>query len=238
MGIVIHDRVYQHSPEWYALRCGILTASTVCKVMTAKTLKLTQTKAGVHDSDLLYELLSQRVTKHVDENTYQSVHMMRGAEDEIDARNKYEAAYGEVKQVGFVTNDEYGFTLGYSPDGLVGDDGQIEAKSRMDKFQIETILRDEVPEEYMLQIQTGLLVTKRKWCDFISYCGGLYMFTKRVFPNVEMMAAIVTAGRAFEARIEDLTIQFAARIADPTMRLLPTERRTDYGFNNDISASE
>ena len=53
----------------------------------------------------------------------------------------------------------------------MGDDGLIECKSRRQKFQVETISADQVPAEYMLQIQTGFLVSGRKWLDFISYCG-------------------------------------------------------------------
>ncbi len=236
MTITIHDQVYQHSPEWYGLRRGVLTASTVKKIMTAETLVITKNKAGDHDSDLLYDLLAQRVTGYVDENTYQSFDMMRGAVDEIDARNMYSQHYGDVREIGFVTNDNYGFMLGYSPDGFVGDDGQIECKSRMDKLQIETILSGTVPEEHMLQVQAGLLVTERKWCDFISYCGGLYMMTIRVEPDIKIMAAIVEAGKAFEKRVEDLTIAFAERISDPKFRLLPTVRKDHH--EGGISASE
>jgi hypothetical protein len=56
-------------------------------------------------------------------------------------------------------------------------------QERRQKFQVETILADKVPDEYMLQIQTGLLVTGREWLDFVSYCAGLPMFIKRVFPD-------------------------------------------------------
>ena len=41
-----------------------------------------------------------------------------------------------------MTNDDHGVVIGYSPDGLVGDDGLIECKSRRQKYQIETILAD------------------------------------------------------------------------------------------------
>jgi predicted phage-related endonuclease len=92
-----------------------------------------------------------------------------------------------------VTNDDHGFVIGYSPDGLVDDDGLIECKSRRQKFQVETILADRVPEEYMLQIQTGLLVTGREWLDFVSYCAGLPMFIKRVFPDARYQEAIIAA---------------------------------------------
>jgi hypothetical protein len=64
--------------------------------------------------------------------------------------------------------DEDGWTLGYSPDGLVGDDGLIEIKAPRAKTHLRTILADEVPAHYMAQCQAGLLVTGRKWIDFVS----------------------------------------------------------------------
>jgi hypothetical protein len=112
-------------------------------------------------------LLGQRITGYT-EPRYISDDMLRGHDDEIEARIRYAEHFAPVTECGFVTNDDHGFVIGYSPDGLVDDDGLIECKSRRQKFQVETILADKVPEEYMLQIQTGLLVTGRKWLDFVS----------------------------------------------------------------------
>ena len=58
---------------------------------------------------------------------------------------------------------EPGWKLGYSPDGLVGDDGLIEVKSRRAKKQLQTILSGQVPAENMPQLQAGLLVSGRSW---------------------------------------------------------------------------
>ena len=109
--------------------------------------------------------------------------MLRGEWDEVEARIKYREHFGPVTECGFITNDDNGFVIGYSPDGLVGDDGLIECKSRRQRFQVKTISADQVPAEYMLQLQTGLLVTGRQWIDFVSYCGGMPMYVKRVFPD-------------------------------------------------------
>ena len=54
----------------------------------------------------------------------------------------------------------------------------------------------------MLQIQTGLLVTGRKWLDFVSYCAGLPMYVKRVFHDEKIQDAIVAAAWGFEQRIK------------------------------------
>ena len=165
MTITYHENLIQGSPEWHQARCGLLTASEM-KLILTPTLKIAANdKQRAH----FYELMAQRITGYVDP-AYISEDMLRGKEEEIDARIAYEEHYDIVREVGFVTNDKWGFTIGYSPDGLVGTNGQIECKSRRQKFQVETILSDEMPIEFSLQVQTGLLVTEREWCDFISYC--------------------------------------------------------------------
>lgn len=224
MTITMHKDVYQGTPEWYALRCGILTASEMDEIVTPSNLQpANNDKARKH----LFNLMAQRITKHVEQG-YVSFDMMRGNADEIDARQLYSDNYAPVEQVGFVTNDKWGFVLGYSPDGLVGDDGLIECKSRAPKFQLETIIKDEVPSEYMIQLQIGMLVTERPWIDFISYCGGLPMFTKRVLADDGFQSALIVAAAKFYERMDEMTIHFAEKLQSGAQRLIPTERR-DYG---------
>ncbi len=193
-----HHDIEQGSEEWNALRCGILTASEVKLILTPTLKVASNDKERAH----LFELLGQRITGYT-EPRYISDDMLRGQEDEIEARIRYAEHYAPVTECGFVTNDDHGFVIGYSPDGLVGSDGLIECKSRRQKFQVETILNDEVPAEYMAQIQTGLLVTGRKWLDFVSYCAGMPMFVKRVFPNAKFQDAIIAAATGFEDRLQD-----------------------------------
>jgi predicted phage-related endonuclease len=184
-------------------------------------------KAASNDKERahLYELLAQRITRYV-EPTYISDDMLRGREDEVEARILYDRHYGRVIDVGFITNDRWGFTLGYSPDGLVGDDGLIECKSRRQKYQVETIIGGIMPLDYALQVQTGLMVSERKWCDFISYSGGLPMATIRVFPDASIQDAIIEASAAFEARLAERMAQYEAAQSSG-LRLLPTTRRVE-----------
>ena len=98
----------------------------------------------------MYELLAQRITGYV-EPSYVSDDMLRGKDEEIDARAAYAEKYAPVREVGFVTNDRWGFAIGYSPDGLVGEDGQIEAKSRRQKFQIQTIIDGVMDSDFVIQ---------------------------------------------------------------------------------------
>lgn len=196
--ITTHN-VEQGSEQWHKLRRGTLTASEVKKILTEKTLKIAnnnETRSHV------YEIAAQRVTGYT-EPQYISDDMLRGMQDEIFALELYAEKYAPVTEVGFITNDDLGFTIGYSPDALVGDDGLIEIKSRCQKYQFQTIAGGEVPSEYMLQIQTGLLVAGRKWLDFISYCAGMPMFVKRVEPIEEYQVAIKEAASDFYSKVDE-----------------------------------
>ena len=200
-----HHDIEQGSEEWHALRCGIPTASEIRLMITQSLKTASNNKERAH----LFELLGQRITGYT-EPRYISDDMLRGYDDEIEARIRYAEHFAPVTECGFITNDDHGFVIGYSPDGLVDDDGLIECKSRRQKFQVETILADRVPEEYMLQIQTGLLVTGREWLDFVSYCAGLPMYVKRVFPDARYQEAIIAAATDFERRLQEAQQKYAA----------------------------
>jgi hypothetical protein len=215
-----YPELEQGSEAWLQARCGLLTASEM-KLAITPTLKVANNdKTRMH----VWELLSQRISGFV-EPTYIGDAMLRGHEDEILAAQLYEENYGGSYPMGFVTNSRHGFTLGYSPDRLIGADGLWECKSRVQKYQVQTIAGQEPPPEFMLQLQTGLLVTERKWIDFTSYSGGLPMVTMRVWPDLEIQTAILEAAAAFEANIAFHHEQYQAALVSPNLRLIPTERR-------------
>lgn len=223
MTIQYYKELIQRTDEWYAARCGLITASEVKLLVTEKKLKkAANDKSGAH----VWELAAQRINNYV-EPSYESFDMARGKEDEEDALILYNQHYAPVERCGFVTNDEWGFTLGYSPDGLIGDDGLIEAKSRCQKYQLETICDylpiRKIPEEFMLQIQTGLMATRRKWCDFISYGNGQPMVVIRVEPDLEVQRAIEEASRATEKEIAEKIEKYNKAVID--FKLIPTIRK-------------
>ena len=213
-----YNDIEQGGEEWLALRRGILTASEMRLILTPTMRTASNDKERAH----MFEILGQRITGYTEPH-YISDDMLRGHEDEIEARIRYAEHFAPVTACGFVTNDDHGVVIGYSPDGLVGDDGLIECKSRRQKYQIETILADEVPAEYLLQCQTGLLVTGRKWLDFVSYCGGLPMVVKRVWPCPEIQQAIIAAASAFEQRLAAAQARYAEWLARQPV-IIHTER--------------
>lgn len=220
-GVKIHRGYIQGSDEWRSARCGLLTASEI-KLIITPTLKVADNdKSRSH----LNELLAQRITRYV-EPSYISDDMLRGMDDEIYARQLYAEHFSEIEEAGFITNDAWGFTLGCSPDALVGDDGLLEVKSRRQKFQVDTIINGAMPDDYMIQVQSQLLISQRDWCDFVSYSGGLPMCPIRVFPDDRMQAAIIEAAAAFEALVAEKMAMYRA-VLETNARLIPTERRVE-----------
>lgn len=223
--VTIYHELTQGSDEWLAARCGLLTASEMKLIMTPTLKVANNEKTRAH----LYELLAQRVTQYV-EPSYIGDDMLRGQEDEFDAVLIYHEQIAPVSHVGFITNDKLGFTIGYSPDGLVGADGLLECKSRRQKFQAQTIIEHvatggvSIPTDYILQHQTGLFVSERKWIDFISYCGGMPMVVIRVYPDDVIQNAIAEAAEDFETKLQAAETTYRNTI-ETAPRLFTTERK-------------
>lgn len=225
--LTIYHELEQGTEEWLAARCGILTASTIGQLITPKTVK---TANNDYSRALTAALVAERVTGHV-EPIIPSRDMERGTLDEPYARAAYAKHMGvDVDEIGFMVRDFDGHPLGYSPDGLVGDDGLIEIKSRRQKTHLATILDDGVPAENMAQIQTGLLVSGRAWCDYISYCGGMPLYVKRVLPGPRWASTILDALFQFEDAARKMT-----RAYNNAVRGLPLTERIDHFGEEEIT---
>lgn len=172
--------------------------------------------------DITLRLAAERITRHI-EDVLVTDDMWRGTEEEPIARDLYAKNYAPVRQLGFMVRTENGATIGYSPDGLVGSDGLIEIKSRRQKKHVKTVVSGRAPIENMPQIQCGLYVSGRDWCDYISYSGGMEMWVTRVFPDHRWFRAIVEAGRRYEAAAAEIIRVYR----DETAGLVMTERLDD-----------
>lgn len=172
--------VEQRSPEWYAARLGVPTSSNFDKIITTKGVQSKQRQK------YLYKLAGEKVSG-LPEDNYQNGHMQRGVELEDEARKLYQVITEEtVIEVGFCVSDtEYKY--GTSPDGLVGDEGLIEIKCPSIAVHVEYLLKKCLPSEYFQQVQGQLLVTGRKWCDFISYYPGLQPLIVKVLPDSQFI---------------------------------------------------
>lgn len=210
----------QGTDEWRAARCGMVTASVVGQLLTpTRRIADNDTSRGC-----TYTLAAERITGYPELGYYMGADMWRGVEDEPRARDCYAEHHAPVEEVGFMIRDDWGFPIGYSPDGLVGDAGQIEIKSCLPKIHLKAILEDRVPADVMPQLQCGLLVSGRAWVDYVSFCGGMPLWVKRVTPDPDWHAAIVAAIEAFE---ENVSLAIAS-YRTATVGLPLTERAPEY----------
>ena len=219
MTLTVYENLEQGTDEWLEARRGIITASEVHKLLTSNGRVATNQTAR----DYIADLAAERITGHV-EDAYVSHEMRLGSLNEPFARDGYAEYKGvQVDEVGFMVREYDGYKLGFSPDGLVSDEGLIEIKSRKPRIQINTILRDGVPNGNMAQIQMGLLVSGRKWCDYVSYSGGLPLWTQRVYPDRRWQDNIIEAVKNAETEIQKLVNLFHAYT-----KHLPVMERIDH----------
>lgn len=165
----------QRDPEWVAARMGVPSASNFNRILTPTG------NLSSQSWDYAYELAAERHALYLPEDAeFIGTRAMRyGTETEPEARRWYVFHCGlEVEEVGFCTTDDGRF--GCSPDGLVGADGLLELKCPLGKTHVSYLVADVLPLEYFPQVHGQLLVTGRKWVDFVSYCPGLPPFVKRV----------------------------------------------------------
>lgn len=163
----------QNTAQWYGARLFHFTSSELSKL-------LTKPKSGEGVSKTAETYIFDKIAEELTNGTcldYTQIDTKEtrwGHELEPVAREAYEKAMGvEVELCGFI---EYSPSFGGSPDGLVGEDGGIEIKCPYSSAVHARYLLMRSPAdlkalkpEYYAQIQGNLLVTGRKWFDFVSY---------------------------------------------------------------------
>lgn len=190
--------VEQKSPEWFALRREFpLTASEAQAIGNN----------GKGLESLVYEKLAEAYSSGIVEQ-YTNEHIDRGIELEPQARSLYELETGNtVTEVGFVTNEKVSKVAGASPDGLVAKDGLFEAKCFDDTKHFKMIVNGlEVEPKYEWQMQMQMLITGRKWCDFVAYNPNFKksLLVLRVKADKEKQKAILAGLKKGEEMIAEL----------------------------------
>lgn len=183
----------QGTPEWFAARVGIPTASRFSDILAKGE--------GKTRGRYLRDLAAEIIRGTPEEETYTNAHMERGKAQEDEARRLYAfMADADPVQVGFIRDGR----KGCSPDSLIGDDGGLEIKTALGHIQIERLQRGTLPSEHVAQVQGSLWVTGRQWWAFMSYSPGLPPLITRVERDEPYIATLAKAVDAFNEELDAL----------------------------------
>lgn len=186
----------QGSPEWFAARLGIPTASEFSTVMA----KGKDGGKSLTRKTYMLKLAGEILTGEPME-TYSNQHMERGKEQEDEAREAYELMKDiDCHRVGFIRNGD----KGCSPDSLIGENGGLEIKTALPHIQVERLLKGDLPAEHRAQVQGSMWVAERQWWDFVSYCPRLPLLIVRVPRDEGYIATLAGAVREFNAELAEV----------------------------------
>jgi len=161
------------SEDWKRLRLGVITASNFHKIITPKTGKISSQAQGY-----MNQLLGEWLTGEEVEG-YKSEWMQRGQDVEDQIWKAYEG-YTEVEtsRGGFFTDDSG--LIGCSPDRLIGEAGDLEAKAPMIQTQISYALNG-LDDDYKCQVQGRMMIHGREWCDLFTWHPKLFLPPFRIY---------------------------------------------------------
>jgi len=191
----------QGTDEWRQMRAGIPTASEFATVLASG-------RGGGESKTrrtYLLKLAGERLTGEPAES-YSNAHMERGKAMESEARDAYAFMRdADYEQIGFIRSGN----AGCSPDGLIGDDGMVEIKTKLPHLQLEVLLANKLPAEHVAQCQGALWIAEREWLDFVSYWPKLPLFTIRVLRDEAYIARLAEAVAGFNAELDAIVQRFA-----------------------------
>lgn len=163
--MITHDHA-QNSPEWFAARLGLPTASRASDLVTS-------TAAPSKSVDRYAEELAIEAYTGKPANTFKGNSDTEfGHEMESVSADWYAFETGsEISETGFITDDLKRF--GCSPDRfVVGSNGLVELKN-LPKQHVKALLywqkHNKPPTDYLAQCHMQMLVTDREWCDLVYY---------------------------------------------------------------------
>ena len=201
--MIIHD-VEQGTPEWYALRLGVPTASEFHKIVTPTgRLSAQARKYAIY---LVTEKLLNRSLTSVSNLEW----MERGREMEPQAVRMYEFEQeAETLPVGFITTDCG--RLGASPDRLIkGVNGAAEFKCPAPHTHVEYMV-DGFGWDYVPQVQGQMLVGELDFVDRYSFHPELPPPRVRTYRDDGYIFGLVRALVPFLEMLDEMLEQVRAR---------------------------
>ena len=198
--------IEQGTDEWFAIRCGKVTASRVADVIATTKSGYSASRAN-YEAQLICEILTGKPAE-----SYSNAAMQWGTETEPLARAQYELKTGNmVNQIGFVVHPIIE-QAGASPDGLIGEDGCIEIKCPNTSTHLDTLLSQKVPSKYITQMTWQMVCTGRKWCDFVSY-------DPRLPENLQLFIERIELDEDYAKKLQNEVVMFLVEVNEKVEKL-------------------
>lgn len=163
----------QRTPEWIKSRMGRFSCSQLHRLMTEPKLKADKEAGNLSDGAMTYvmECIAEKLTGKPAKEDFTSKYTEWGIMHEPIAIGIYEEVFSEkVTQSGYIPHGE---NFGGSPDGLINEDGGLEIKCpfTITSHLVHSITKDLKSDykECYWQIIGYMIITGRKWFDFVSY---------------------------------------------------------------------
>ena len=205
---IIDDPIIpQGSSEWFAARCGKISASRLGDIM-----RKTKWGESTYKAKVRLELAIERITGKSVSSTVMSQAMYDGVEREPDARTLFEAVTGkEVALCGSFDHPNIVNTSA-SPDGLLrGENAVLEIKCPTHATHAKNLMSDKMPKNYEYQVQWQIQCTESDFAYFASYHPdfppALRLKWVRVEKDDSIIKSLEEAVRQFDIEIEDLIIK-------------------------------
>lgn len=140
----------QLSPEWFQLKKGKISGTVLKSIMGTPKAR----------QDAIYDLVAESLTVGEESEEYENA-MDRGTRLQSDALSSFELEKGiKVEEVGFLEHETIP-RIGYSPDGIISDEEDIEIKCPLGKNYVKMWLTNLVPEEYFWQMVQAFVVNPK-----------------------------------------------------------------------------
>jgi len=205
--IISDIEIPQGSPEWFAVRCGKITASRLGDIM-----RKTKWGESTYKAKVRLELAIERITGKSVSSVVMNQAMRDGVDREPDARTLFEAVTGkEVALCGSFDHPTIVNTSA-SPDGLLrGENAVLEIKCPTHATHAKNLMSETMPKNYIYQVQWQIACTESDYAYFASYHPDyppeLRLKWVKVEKDDSVIKSLEEAVRQFDIEIEDLIIK-------------------------------
>lgn len=185
-------QMVQTSPDWWSIRRGKPTCSSLHKIIRASDGKLSKSR-NKYIAELLAEAAMPDAAYFSTRGVWRGTQAMQDGKDSEGAARAWYAMETnlDVQQVGFLESDCG--CWGGSPDGVLGlkqmskgqatIEGGVEIKCCQLDTQFHVLLQGKLPLEYKTQIHGHLALSGAQFWDFVSYHPNARGFIIRVYPD-------------------------------------------------------